>query len=209
VDLREGRRKYIGYAVLLVAGLASFGVLPHSPRFQLSDGKPGWDQLRNPPGRATAFERRLGEVASGIAGRDVSVRCDDLSWLSDSTEPGGAVQFSGDRPANYARIRYDMCTKLGRLSRDHGAGGFAEAQAVEVLAHESFHLRGVKNEAAAECYALQFVARVARQLGATATNAEELYAFALEGYPRHPTQYLSRDCRPGGALDLDGGFPAS
>jgi hypothetical protein len=209
VNLREGRRKYVGYAALLVAGLASFGFLPHSPRVHLPDGKPGWDQLSNPHSRATPFETRLGAVASWIAGRNVSVRCDDLSGLHDSVEPGGVVQFSGDRPANYTRIRWDMCTKLRRVTRDAGAEGFAEAQAVEVLAHESFHLRGVKNEAAAECYAVQFVARVARKLGATTANAEELRRFALKAYLRHPAQYVSSQCRPGGALDLHGGFPAS
>jgi hypothetical protein len=207
VNLREGRGRYVGYALLLVAGLASFGFLPHSSRFQLPDGKPGWAQLRNPHSRATAFESRLGEVASGIAGRKVSVRCDDLSDLRDSVEPGGVVQFSGDSPANYTRIRYDLCTQLRRLGRDHGAGRGAEARAVEVLAHESFHLRGIKDEAAAECYAIQFIPRVARGLGATTANAELLHELALHAYPYHPPRYLSAECRSGGALDLHGSLP--
>jgi hypothetical protein len=207
MDLISGRRRYVGYAVLAAAGLWNLGVVPHAPRLRLPDGKPTWARLRNPHTRATPLESRLGAVASTIAGRDVAVRCDDLSGFRESVEPGGVVQFSGDTPANYTRIRWDVCTLLARVAADRGAGGPAEAQAVEVLAHESFHLRGVKDEAAAECYALQLVAKTARRLGATAANAELLHEEALRDYPRHPREYLSPRCRPGGALDLHRRLP--
>ena len=82
-----------------------------------------------------------------------------------------------------------------------------EAGAVEVLVHESFHLRGVKNEAETESYALQFVTRVARRLGVTPADARRMYAVAMRLYPRKPPEYRSTGCRPGGTLDLHGGWP--
>jgi hypothetical protein len=168
----------------------------------------GFGQDAMPPAqRPSALEKRLSVVASTVAGRPVGVRCEDLSDLRDAVEPGGVVEFTGERPADHARIRLDICAQLGQLRRDHGAGGGAEARAVEVLAHESFHLRGIKNEAVTECYALQFVPLVARSLGATSANADRLELRALHAYPYHPPAYLSAECRPGGALDL--GVPQS
>jgi hypothetical protein len=207
VNLRDGRRKYIGYAVLLVVGLASFGLLPNFPRLQLSNGDPSWARVRNPDSAATALEERLGTVASWVADREVSVRCADLSDVGDDIELGGVVQFSGDTPANYTRIRYGVCAELRRIYRDHGADVRREADAVEVLAHESFHLRGVKNEAEAECYALQFVSRVARRLGVPRGNARAMQALAGRISVRKPPEYQSTECRPGGKLDLRGGWP--
>jgi hypothetical protein len=207
VDLRRGRGRYVGYALLAGLGLWNLGFLSHAPRLHLSNGEPTWAELRDPHGRATPLETTLAEAASSVAGRAVSVRCDDLSDLHDDVEPGGVVQFSGETPANFTRIRFDMCGQLRRLTRDRGAGGALEARALEVLAHESFHLRGVKNEAAAQCYAVQFIGRVARSLGATPANAEMLHRLAVRAYPYHPPSYRSPECRPGGKLDLHGELP--
>jgi hypothetical protein len=91
-------------------------------------------------------------------------RCEDFS---DKTplEPGGVVQFNGKQPADFARIRPDVCTRLLRfISAPRGAydcvvrrscnPSLADtAQALTVLAHESIHLRGVHNEAVTQCYA--------------------------------------------------------
>jgi hypothetical protein len=197
-------RKYAGLALLGFAGLWQLGILPHAPRYVLSDGSPTWAELRDPTGKASALESRLGLVAEFIAGRPVGVRCENLGDVDDGDEPGGVVRFSGDEPANYARIRLDICADLRQVTRDRGAGGAAEARALEVLAHESFHLRGVKDEAAAECYAVQFIPLVARGLRATNANARLFHDLVLRAYPYHPPAYLSPECRPGGALDLRG-----
>src|SRR5215213_5136169 len=197
-------RKYAGLALLGFAGLWQLGILPREPHYVLSDGKPTWAELRDPTRKASAFEARLGLVAESIAGRSVGVRCEDLGDVDDRDELGGDVRYSGDEPANYARIRLDICAELRQVTRDRGAGGAPEARAIEVLAHESFHLRGVKEEAVAECYAIQFIRVVARGLRATNANARLLYELALHAYPYHPPDYLSPECRPGGALDLHG-----
>src|SRR5262249_16823320 len=116
---------------------------------------------------------------------------------------------SGSTPANYTHIRRGLCVSLGRIAYDRGAGGGDEAQAVKVLAHESFHLRGVKNEAAAECYALQFVTTMARLLGATRANAGSFHQLDLRTYVLAPETYRSHDCRSGGALDLHGALSSA
>lgn len=197
------QRKYLGVGLLALAGLWNLGLLPHAPRLVLS-GKPTWAELRDPQTQASPLELRLQGVASLIAGRPVAVRCTDLSDLGNAHEPGGVVRFSGDTPANWTRLRPDICAQLARLLRDGGRGGAPEARAVEVLAHESFHLRGVKNEAAAECYAVQFVAYVAERLGVKTVQAAALHTRAVDAYPYQSPEYLSAECRPGGALDLHG-----
>lgn len=75
--------------------------------------------------------------------------------------------------------------------------------AVDVLAHESWHLRGVIDEAETECRSLQTMAWTAQQLGAT---AEQGHAIALAqytgAYNEMPDRYRSGACVDGGALDL-------
>lgn len=85
-----------------------------------------------------------------------------------------------------------------------------------MLAHESYHLGGVRDEAQAECYGLQAVARTAVRLGATSSEAKIVSDYAWTTlYPaleRKEPAYWSPECRSGGALDLtpgDGVWPSS
>ena len=76
--------------------------------------------------------------------------------------------------------------------------------ALATRAHESFHLAGIRNEAAAECYATQTVDLVAEKLGATAAQGKLVATWAAATSPStHPPEYHSPECRAGGALDLD------
>jgi hypothetical protein len=77
------------------------------------------------------------------------------------------------------------------------------ALAVDVLAHESWHLAGVIDEAVTECRAVQTIAWTAVQLGATEPQGRALARAYLEtGYPRLPERYRSGACADGGELDL-------
>jgi hypothetical protein len=160
-----------------------------------------WDYLKVPHRDPTALETRLGEIAGLVAGRPVQVRCEDFS-IGTPDEPGGVVQFSGDTPADYARIRPDVCTYILKFSRAPAVARLDSAVALKVLAHESFHLQGIKEEDVAECYAMQEVPRVAHALGASeqegAAMARAVYDLT---YPGMPPNYRSPDCRPGGPLD--------
>jgi hypothetical protein len=151
-------------------------------------------------------EARLSAIASAIAGRDVHVRCPGVrgrvfSW--DTVE--GSVRFDADgRPANETRLRAFACSELDALAEGRRTNALAcgpaaacddLALAVDVLAHESFHLAGVIDEAAAECHAVQTLAWTAERLGATAEQGRALARRYIEtGYARLPNRYRSATC---------------
>jgi hypothetical protein len=159
--------------------------------------------------RQHALEHRLAGPASAIAGRPVEVHCPGfLQRLVDVSPNAGSVYFSGDgRPANYTELSDKTCSILagfkGHTDTDHA---LEVAAALHVLAHESFHLAGIRNEAEADCYGLQRTAFVAEQLGADPAEARRLAKLALVQRARTaPPEYRSPQCFDGGALDLDPG----
>jgi hypothetical protein len=218
----ERLRFWLGGALALAAVFALVRGIPglgadHVPL----DPERAWQEAKVPDRAATPFERRLGEIASVVAGRSVQVRCEDFS-NGNPVEPGGVVQFRRTRPADFARIRPDECTRLTRFPGSSvGAAAcfarhrcsrniFEAAEAVTVLAHESYHLHGVRSEAVTQCYAMQAVPRVARALGAAEDDSRALATLEyVGGYPLMPDNYRSPDCRPFGKLDLtrDGRWP--
>jgi hypothetical protein len=154
-------------------------------------------------------ERRLSAIASQIAGRDVRVECPGpvgrlLGW--DIVE--GSVRFGPDgAPADETKIRKQSCAELDAIAEGRREGELASRRetlmAVDVLAHESWHLSGVIDEAETECRSLQTMAWTAQQLGAT---AEQGHAMALAqytgAYREMPEAYRSGACVDGGPLDL-------
>ena len=144
----------------------------------------------------TAQEQRLTLIASRLAQRPVTVRCGD----PHGKEALGSVLFVNGRPVDYTVLSPYTCTGLAMFATHpsqfdaaqcpDGAGcQYAEqaAMALQVVAHESYHLWGVQEEAKAECYGLQSI----------------FYWTSL--YRVHGTQwpkYNSADCRNGGRLDL-------
>jgi hypothetical protein len=73
---------------------------------------------------------------------------------------------------------------------------------VLLLAHELQHARGVYDEAVAECFGLQSVQSLARELGADAMPARLIGAMAASRYRDEAAEYRSPQCRNGGSLDL-------
>jgi hypothetical protein len=161
------------------------------------------DQRRN--------ENRLAAIASEIAGRDVDVECPGLlARLADVSSHAGTVFFDEQgRPADFTDLDAETCSELDRFAEGKARSGedAKVARALHVLAHESSHLAGVRDEAAADCYGLQRTAFVAESLGADPVKAKQLARLALaERAVTAPADYRSPECRDGGALDLD---PAS
>ena len=213
--------KHVGGAVVILGAvlLMRSGVLGNGgPQPLRVDHTKRWSYVRTPHRPATALERRLGDVATLVARRPVQVRCEDFSD-GKTLEPKGVVEFNHRGPADFARIRPDVCTRLLQFIRSPGGAAacvasrscqdssvFWSAQALTVLAHESVHLRGVRNEAVTQCYAMQDVPRLARALGASPEDGRALAAveYAVD-YPHMPPAYRSRECHPGGALDLTPG----
>jgi hypothetical protein len=193
-------RAIVFIAVLVVAVVAFAGtrqVLPHA-HGAARDG----------------FGTRLDRVAQAISGRrDVSVRCGATSDPSIL----GTVLFYGALPGRQALLAPQICGTLERFWRHGGPslactdlgggqcdkGVVALAWATSALAHESFHLRGIRNEAAAECYGLQSTAFTARALGAPPAYATRLAEYTFWNI-RPPVDYgyFSPECRDGGKLDL-------
>jgi hypothetical protein len=160
------------------------------------------------------FTSRLDRIAQAVSGRrDVSVRC----GATGAPTILGRVLFYGDRPGRETLLAPQVCRTLERLWAQGGpslactrlGGGacgdevVALAWAASALAHESFHLRGVRDEATAECYGLQSTAFVARALGAPAAYAQRLATYTFWNV-RPPVDYgyFSPECRDGGKLDL-------
>ena len=69
------------------------------------------------------------------------------------------------------------------------------ALAVDVLAHESWHLAGVMDEALTECHAVETLAWTAERLGATPEESRALArVYLATGHPRLPDRYRSGRC---------------
>jgi hypothetical protein len=145
-------------------------------------------------------------IASEIAGRDVRVECQRFTGaLLDPTAEAGYVQFNADgSPTDTGRLERDACRDLrAYMHGDRSNPSLQHVIAVQVLAHESYHLSGIRDESKTECAAIQRIDDVAVQLGATSEQgrviAERYYA---EVYPRMPTAYRNSECKQKGELDV-------
>lgn len=151
-----------------------------------------------------ADERRLAAIAREIAHRDVSIRCQGrVGELVDVNAEYGSVQFGRDGQARGpARLDRAVCAALVRLADGDDVPLERAALAVEALAHESYHLAGVRDEAATQCYGIQAMRFVAARLGVPADVGQTYVEAATARYPTLPEAYRSVECREGGALDL-------
>ena len=150
-------------------------------------------------------EHRLATVAAALAGTTVSVHCQSGSAaLVDMGSELGYVRWNPDgTPEHSTLIKREQCADLARyLDSTKHAPSPAEVVAVHVLTHESMHMKGLTNEAEAECAAVQRDAQTARLLGASPEDAARLArTYWLVDYPRMPDDYRTGECGPGGPLD--------
>lgn len=155
--------------------------------------------------RHAAFERRLAEVASSLVGMKVSVDCQTLSqaWTSAHAEAGYVRFDADDRPEPVATITVDTCDDLQAWAgSDHENPSLPQVIAVHVLTHESMHMAGHRDEAVAECAAVQRDARTAVLLGADPTQARALARrYWQQVYPRIPDAYRTANCASDAPLD--------
>ena len=165
-------------------------------------------------------EPRFSAVLSDLAGHRAEARCwSEADWRRLSRQRSawprharrlGPWSAYASPAHDQAHFSPTLCAVLSRVVYQHvsvwddewpGAVAFA----VATLAHESQHLRGILNEAKAECYGLQEIPRTAQLLGRT--QAEGRYLARLywrDDYndPDRDSAYVSTECRDGGALDL-------
>ncbi len=171
--------------------------------------------------RELSLDHKLSGVASEIAGRNVNVDCPGfLRGLIDIRGHGGSVMFDANgKPSSTTHLETSVCHDLSAYGETRGSAEFScvfgttpcsnkverAVYAALVLSHESQHLRGVRSESDAQCYAIQTVARVAERLGSPPAEANAVAShFLAVGQRRMPTEYsLSDDCVDGGSLDLN------
>ena len=162
-------------------------------------------------------EGRLALVASEIALRDVDVSCPGF-WtrLVEVTPNAGWVDFDEHgRPSDETSLSAAICRGLERVWRGEErsyacllAGGcdretLGAVSGIVTLAHESWHLRGIVDEAQTQCYAVQTTEAVALALGVPPADARAVAARVALDEARAPRgEYHSPACRPGGVFDL-------
>ncbi len=172
----------------------------------------GWQMLRHEQN-----ERRLALVATELAEREVGVDCPGFfTRLIEVTPNAGWVDFDEHGlPADSTHLSAGTCRSLERIWRADEPPSFSclrslcERETLEhvagvlTLAHESWHLRGVTNEAQTQCYAIQTAELVAFRLGVLPPDARAVADYIAAHDARLPAgEYHSAECRPGGAYDL-------
>lgn len=150
-------------------------------------------------------EDRLSTVATALVGHSVRVDCQSYSgsFVDAAVEPG-YVRFRPDgQPEARTIVKADEChLLLGYLRSGKATPSLAQVVAVHLITHEAMHMRGIRDEAAAECAAIQRDAQTARLMGAKPDEAivvARRYWFGV--YPQMPADYRTADCALGGRLD--------
>ena len=106
------------------------------------------------------------------------------------------------RPAT-PNLKRRVCAALDAFAADPTDANEREVNALNTIAHEAWHLAGIRSESEAQCRALQTIALVARRLGADAIVAQSLAdRFERDVQPRLRAEYRASECRDGGPLDL-------
>jgi hypothetical protein len=150
-------------------------------------------------------ESRLASAASQLVGTKVAVHCQSFgqTFVQLGAELGFVKYGPGGVPEHQTYLKHGPCGELrSYLSSDKQQPSPDQIVAVHVLTHESMHMRGITNEAQAECAAVQRDATTAELLGASVSEAEALArVYWVIDYPRMPTDYRSPDCTPGGSYD--------
>jgi hypothetical protein len=153
--------------------------------------------------QARPADPQLSAIAGGLAGRSVTIRCEGLSGvLTDPRGESGRTEFIGDRPVSVSYLQEGICQTLHAYARSPKdcllpcERPLEVAWSLNTLAHESYHLAGIRNEARTECAALHAIGFVARSLGASPEQAGALAAYSFAQLPRRmPPEYSSAACR--------------
>jgi hypothetical protein len=160
-----------------------------------------WDRLSSST-RAATIEL-LDRQAGRIAGHPADVICDvsgrHVGYVQDAD---GLAELGGRR----AWLTPSVCYRLYLIHRHGRASGASSGQAIAVLAHEAWHLRGEASEARANCFAYQSGVQVGVALGLSPGSARQLMRQQLADNPSDfaaATQYIvPPGCHRGGSLDL-------
>jgi hypothetical protein len=186
------RRFAVGLGLIAALGAAIWFV----------ESRTGWDSLSGET--KSAAVKRLSQEASLIAGKPVSVRCDEArDYVGVVQHADGVAEVGGDLTI----LTPEICHDLYRLAFQGEVTGSRTGRAIAVLAHESWHLHGEGDEGRTECFALQSGVGLGERLGLSESAArrlmrQQLTENALRGAGTIEYRVTS-ECRDGGRLDLD------
>lgn len=199
VGVRERRRLRPPLRRFL-AGLGVIGAL--AVILWVAESRTGWDAL-DADTRAEAAARFSAE-ASRITAKPVTIHCDESGDYVGAVQHADGVAAVGD---DLAYLTPKRCLDLYRLAFKGEVISSQTARALAVLAHEAWHLRGVRDEGTTECYALQAGVEIGQRLGLSEDAARQLMRQQLvENTLRtSPEYFVPPDCRDGGRLDLNPG----
>jgi hypothetical protein len=162
--------------------------------------------------RTSRVEPLFSRVASETVGKPVEVRCWSEADWEEVARQAASLSFGSidaDRHAGFvlganriASLAPEVCASLVRVAYGTGGDPLENADAVDTLVHEAFHVAGVSNEAITECRAMQHVRAAARALGVSSARADGYAELLWESYDDLPDAYWSSECEDGGPLDL-------
>jgi hypothetical protein len=199
-DIEEDDRSIWVPIRRFLVGLAVIGAL--ALLFWFVESRTGWDSLSVET--RTEAQDRFSEEASLIAGKEVRIRCDESGQYVGAVQHADGVATVG---GDLAYLTPERCHDLYRLAFEDEVTASQTARAIVVLAHEAWHLRGVREEGTTECYALQSGVALGERLGLSEETARQLMGQQLAENARRgaaTAEYLvPPECRNGGALDRD------
>ena len=163
----------------------------------------GWNSLDEAEQERT--EALLSAEAGRIAGHEARVHCDaEGEAVGIVQHADGVAEVGGtERRSDAGR----SATGCYRLAVDGDEGSFSQtARAIAVLAHEAWHLRGVRNEGVVNCYAFQSGVALGERLGLSEGTAarmmrQQLAENAITAASA-PAYLVPSECRNDGELDL-------
>ncbi len=185
--------------IRLVQALAVVALL--AGLFLLDSNAAHWQHL------STAARARtvalLDRQASRIAGHPAEVICDVAGKHVGYVQDANGLAEVGRRRA---WLTPQICYQLYLVHSSGRAAGPASGEAIAVLAHEAWHLRGVTSEALANCFAYQSGVGIGEALGLPRSTARALMREQLADNPADfadaPQYLVPSGCTRGGSLDL-------
>jgi hypothetical protein len=198
-DIEDDQSIWVPIRRFLV-GLVVIGAL--ALLFWFVESRTGWDSLSVET--RTEAQDRFSEEASLIAGKEVRIRCDESGQYVGAVQHADGVAAVG---GDLAYLTPERCHDLYRLAFEDEVTASQTARAIVVLAHEAWHLRGVREEGTTECYALQSGVALGERLGLSEGTARQLMGQQLAENARRgaatAAYRIPPACRNGGALDRD------
>jgi hypothetical protein len=193
-------RRGLGAVRRFVLGLSLIAAL--AAIFWIVESSTGWNGL-DASTRAEAAARFSTE-ASRIAGKPVTIRCDEAGDYVGAIQHADGVALVG---GNLAYLTPERCLDLYRLAFKDEVRSNRTGRALAVLAHEAWHLRGIADEGTTECYALQSAVGTGERFGLSEDRAHRIMRRQLvENSLRAraaPEYRVPPDCRNRGRLDLN------